>query len=293
MENVESLIGKKLSILKNFNSERDKNFLVRAEDGELLVVKLFGPHTEDAELQVDTLRRIEGQVSLVPRVVAFGYPILVCTFIEGSVLSDVMSRREWMIGEAVGRLARTLANIPCQSRSKPLEWNFSKFNIAIRDLPNEFRKIADRIGPEIRKVLSDDARDSWSLCHYDLNDDNIIVQPNGEVGIIDFGDVDSGPGMVDPAICLCYLLINGLGNQEKTVIREFLDGYESVVGRLSPEEVHACAVLVVARSLMSLSIQTRNSSLNPLNYSYLSVSIRGNTEFLRGMNLDEFFKLFL
>jgi Ser/Thr protein kinase RdoA (MazF antagonist) len=215
--------------------------------------------------------------------------LLVAKYIEGTLLSKAKRLKDRFllhsIGRNVGLLVQSLKKFNITDSSKTvrrqvLEWNFSNFYQATQSLLDPSQAaLVKAVGTDLERILS---LDVWQLCHYDLNDDNIIITDSDYIGIIDFGDVDMGPKITDISICLCYIVFNCEGNEDiiESSIREVLTGYMSVQP-LSKDELSSIPTLVVARALMSLAIQLKNIALHPDNRDYLSCSVESSKKFLR------------
>jgi len=118
-----------------------------------------------------------------------------------------------------------------------------------------------------------------------LNDDNLILLENGgDIGIIDFGDIDVGPRIGDFAILCTYLICHSRTitlDKVMDIISVTYRGYRcGVLEDISDAEITAIPILIICRSLMSTCIQTRNSKLHPENADYLQCSLRGNLNLL-------------
>ena len=285
-------------------SEKDTNVLVKLQDGQKLVVKVFNPNTpiEDIEL-LEKAMKLASRSVLVPEIRQYlaHSRILVTQYIEGTLLSKAGrftdSALLFSIGRTVGLLSRSLEKFAMidsmQSvRRQPLEWNFSNFRQATRPLLGSHAELVSSVQRELDRVLSQTA---WQLCHYDLNDDNILITDSDEICIIDFGDVDIGPNITDISICLCYIVFGCIGDVDtvRKSIREVLTGFMSVQP-LTQQERSFIPTIIVARALMSMAIQLKNIALHPDNREYLSCSLGSNQTFLRyySHNKDVFHSFF-
>ena len=297
-ELVQKIVGQQVSLIRELNSEKDRNFLFETSDKRLVVVKVFNPRSsrEQVELMVDVMQASEKSVN-VPKIIAWNdTPCLymMSRFVEGETLSrsscfedeEALIKLCSRIGVTVGRLSKSLESLEKKSRENPLIWNLKNFDSVVAD--SQYPELANRISGKLIPNL----RLNEQLCHYDLNDDNIIV--GEEIGIIDFGDVDVAPRITDIAICLCYILINLFQRERspglpfiKRVVQSVLGNYRCVVDDTTEAELDLCATIVIARALMSLSIQSKNRAENPENAEYLSVSDKGCHNMLLFLSSDD------
>ena len=286
-------LGYEWDVVTTLDSEKDVNFLLTCLNGEKIVVKIFQDST-DIDLMMHAMSLAFSSGLRCPRIITKESNCVALSYIEGITLSryGVKELLSEEIGAAVGRL--TLALSKCvESRRSRLNWNFINFDSVTAD--SEFPAIRSLVSQRLEKLMAQ--RPSCQLCHYDLNDDNILLLPSGGIGFIDFGDVDTGPRVIDLALCICYILLNQADpSSYGIVINRVLSGYRSVIN-LSELELELCGTLVIARSLMSLSIQTSRIRTNANNSDYLGVSVTGNVKFLQylsiGSNLEYFFSIFL
>jgi Ser/Thr protein kinase RdoA (MazF antagonist) len=297
-------------VVRKLDSEKDRNFLFNNELGEKFVLKIFNSATtrEDVELMVAAMG-VAGKALTVPRVILWGpHPMLfmVTKWVEGSTLSSLFSlnrsHHESLsvlrdIGREVGKMSVALSLLPAVPRKQRLIWNFENFRSVTVD--SDFPELVKLVGPKLHELSNVNRQ----MCHYDMNDDNIVVSSEG-MGIIDFGDVDVAPRITDLSLSICYVLINLFKEVESVdigVLRRVVDsmvtGYREVVTDVSDHELKLCGYLVIARALMSLCIQAKSRAGNPDNATYLSVSDQGSRRMLSFVNLEsknisEFLNLF-
>ncbi len=288
------------SFVRTLDSEKDTNYLFTNSKGKFIVVKVFTSKTCDYD--VDLMVRVQKSVStcvVVPRIIydgklEDGTKFIVSEYLEGRMLSNLSGPETldyFSLGREVGKLTESLSSFPLTPRKEPLVWNLKNFETVARGTIS-FMKIFEFVTDRLKSIKTTD-----QICHYDLNDDNVLISPHGEIGFLDFGDVDVGPRVTDLAICICYCVINLEADLlvYGSTIKLLLNGFGSV-SPLSLDERRLVSAIVIGRSLMSLCIQTANRDRFPENSQYLSVSIEGNERFLNliafGNNLCEFDRFF-
>jgi Ser/Thr protein kinase RdoA (MazF antagonist) len=250
----------------------------------------------------------------IPHIFNHVYMTTVTEFIPGQVLNRSIAvvpseliRITERVGCVIRKMTKKFGMTKLRGRKKRLIWNFANFDSVVIELgaclESDLRKDFAALVPATSTALNEAFRDTsqFQLCHYDCNDDNIIVTDNDEIGIIDFGDVDLGPRVVDVSLACCYILINVFSTSEevdpfyvKSVVESAMNGFTLTVP-ITDKERALIPVLIVARCIMSICIQSSQRCANPDNSEYLSVSFKGSRALLRFVNsvsLDKFISLF-
>jgi hydroxylysine kinase len=212
-------------------SERDRNFRLTTADGTDYVVKATCL-AEDAlvtDFQIAALVYLESRgANGVPRIVrtsegrdrgviqsedGFEISLRVVTWQKGKLLRDVEVNPEiaGRFGKRLAELDAALEDFSHDGEAQTLIWDSQR--------AGELRGLLDHINDKavrenVEEVLDDfDCRVKPVLAnlphqviHNDANDENILLDANGDVsGIIDFGDMLKAPRVIDVATAASYL----------------------------------------------------------------------------------------
>ena len=259
-------------------SERDQNLRVASRDGEF-VFKIANAAEDPAVtgFQIDALRHIEGAgqgAPPVPRVVltASGHDRVVLrkdgrphvarlvTWLPGRLLEDVPLGnglcRE--LGAGLARLGRALAGFDRQPPAPSHQWDMKQspaLRRVLERLPDGgLRELVGRcIDDYEREALPAFARLRSQVIHQDFHRSNVLVstdEPPRLAGVIDFGDMQRSPLVVDVAVAVAYLR-----DRERPLARilEFVAGYHAVTP-LTADEIEILPVLVRMRLATTLAV---------------------------------------
>jgi 4-aminobutyrate aminotransferase-like enzyme/Ser/Thr protein kinase RdoA (MazF antagonist) len=223
--------------LKLLAGERDRNYYVRAADGEF-VLKVA--NEEDArsllDLQNAALAHIAaaGVTVPVPRVVpAPGGDTIVEVAAHGGSLARLLT---WVpgrlmaharphtadllrhLGESLGEIDTALSSFRGAAARRDLKWDLAAAEwiadhvgaIDDRGRRQLVQRLTDRYVAEVKPALHALRR---SVVHGDVNDFNVLVkyEPEGRAricGILDFGDIVESHPICDLAIALAYAMMN-------------------------------------------------------------------------------------
>lgn len=258
-------------------SERDRNFLLRTEDGRKLVLKVSHSAEDPAVVAMETaaMRHIElvDPGLAVPRVCrttseadsaeirgADGRTHLVrlITVVAGTPADQVTlpGRFAGAFGATSARLGVALRGFSHPAATRAIDWDLRQVDdlyAATRALPG-------------------------GVMHGDLTPANVLVDETGSVtGVIDFGDLHHTARAADLAVSLCALL--RVAEEPWEAAREFLDAYQRVTP-LEPDEVQVLGDLVLARATLGLRMGARLAELHPENRDYVTVNDAGNRRVL-------------
>ncbi|KAB5559021.1 hypothetical protein PHYPO_G00024050 [Pangasianodon hypophthalmus] len=145
--------------------------------------------------------------------------------------------------------------------------------LIVREVIDQYRNQVVPKLPSFRK----------SINHGDLNDHNILVEPEGPSwyrisGILDFGDMSSGYFVFELAIMIMYMMIESANPLE--VGGPVIAGFESVVP-LNTDERNALYTLVLSRFCQSL-VYARSAVLQqPENEEYLMITAKTGNRLLQ------------
>lgn len=215
-------------------SERDQNFRLAAPDGRRFVLKIANVDEDPAftDFQIAALRHIEGQGEIgidVPRIVLTtagedrlsidgpqgSHLLRLVTFVNGAPMEGgrVTESLSQSLGTAVARLGRALAGFRHPGSGQVLLWDM-RHALALRELLPQVPDAGQRA--QAAACLDDfeahalPAFDSLraQVIHHDMNPANVLTDPaNPEriSGVIDFGDMQHSPLVVDVAVAASYL----------------------------------------------------------------------------------------
>ena len=96
---------------------------------------------------------------------------------------------------------------------------------------------------------------TWGLIHADLRPSNIIRADNGDLTVIDFDDAGYSWYLYDYASSLSFVEHKPYAPQ---LAKAWLDGYVSVAGPMSSEELHVMSALSMIRRLQMLGWTTNH-----------------------------------
>jgi len=209
-------------------SERDQNFMLRADDGGHFVAKVTSGLEEAAatDFQVEALLHLEVKGGLyVPRAVrtkageTFGeisgdngsYRLRVVTWVDGEPLESqgLNERSVCNFGAALARLDKAFAGYTHPGENPALLWDLQRV-LELRELidyisDSSARKsvtqAADDFENRVLPVLGDLR---YQVIHSDANPGNILLADD-RIGFIDFGDIVKAPLVFDVAIAMSYL----------------------------------------------------------------------------------------
>ncbi len=235
-------------------SERDQNFRLKAVDRSTWVLKIANAGEDPAvtDFQIRALQHIAARKSAVnvpsvlptltgedrlflerddaahiARVVSYldGEPL------EEGTLSAPLARD---VGRTLANLGHALRDFRHPGAAQPLLWDM-KQALALRELLPRVheaglrRTLEDCLDDFAQNALPKFADLRSQVIHNDLNPANILVsagQPDRVAGVIDFGDMQQSPLVVDVAVAASYWR-NASGDPLE-LIAELVAGYHSI-----------------------------------------------------------------
>jgi Ser/Thr protein kinase RdoA (MazF antagonist) len=272
-------------------SERDLNFLLTSRDGEKFVLKIANAREERVTLEAQNamLRHLEERVEFCPRVVpalsgeeieVVGDRLVrVLTYLPGKPLGTVEDRSEALsydLGKKLGHFSRALVGFDHPGAHRAFHWDLA-----------EGENVLQRYGAQIKQgllrelVCAYSASGSFrasglgaklrrSVIHGDANDYNVLVNGEGVVGLIDFGDVVSSYTVGDLAIAVAYVILGK--DDPRKAAAPVIEGYREEF-ELNKDELDALWPLVQLRLCMSVCIAAHQQAAQPDN-EYLGISQR-------------------
>ncbi len=284
------LFGVSASAARALPSERDQNFHLRTDRGEL-VLKVAGPSESDAvlDLQDRALAWIAGRdPSLpVPRLVAKSADgrTRLLTYLPGTILAEAAPRDPALLsraGNLLGRLDVALAGFAHPAAAgRDLAWNPERAGDVIgrhagaiadparRELVGHFTRLFES---SVRPRLPALPR---SVIHNDANDYNLLVgaptAAPGErpiTGILDFGDMVEAWTVCELSVAVAYAIF---GQADPLAAAKRVVGGYHAARPLSEAELEAVWPLAALRLCTSVCLSAHRRTAEPDN-AYLLVS---------------------
>ena len=201
---------------RELGSQQDRNFLIESAGGSL-VLKFANDTTAPAELEAQNaalaalaaaglrvpvampstsgaaIERVKvGESELLTRALVF---------VDGTPLIETPAfgeREAEQLGDTAGRIASSLAGFGHAGAQRSTQWDLRVATEVVTSLidqvPEQWRR--DRLlaaTAEASARLSEVAdRLPVQTIHADVTDDNVVIDADGAIGVIDFGDLQSG-----------------------------------------------------------------------------------------------------
>jgi len=180
---------------------KDKKYYIETDNKRQLLLRIADvSEYERKKYEYDILKQVAELDIPMPRPVDFGfcddnknvYQLL--TWVDGedvqSVLPTITKTEQYNIGLKSGELLRKIHSIPAPGGIE--DWNI-KFNRMVNEQINEYHsrtELHSELGEIIIEYFNQNCdmlgTRPQSFIHGDYNPGNIIIMPNGEVGVIDF-----------------------------------------------------------------------------------------------------------
>lgn len=281
------------------SSERDQNFLVRAREGPIAVLKIANPSEPETVLDLQN-RAIEhlarhAPTLAVPRIIPARsgaaltttvgpdgrtYLVRALGYVPGRCLAEVTPHsRELLrgLGARLGEMDRALATFTHPAMHRDLQWDLKHTGRLAEHVslvePERRRLIQDVIARFPTEIAPQLARLRTSVIHNDWNDHNILVATGPGldprvVGAIDFGDLLYSQTICDLAIAIAYAVLDK--PDPIAAATEVVRGYHET-NPLEESEVELLPDLIRCRLATSVVMAARQRAAAPDN-SYLGVS---------------------
>ncbi|HXQ74237.1 MAG TPA: phosphotransferase [Pyrinomonadaceae bacterium] len=264
-------------------SERDRNFLLTARDGEKFVLKIANVNEkrEALEAQNAVIQHLAQRVSFCPRVVPAlsgemievvdDHLVRVLTYLPGKPLATVEFQSPELLydlGRKLGQLSRALVGFDHPGAHRVFHWDLMRGPEIIKKYGPEIK--AEWLRKLVLSFCESVAELRRSVVHGDANDYNVLVNGNEVVGLIDFGDIVHSYTVGDLAIAVAYVV---LGKSDPyAAAAPVIEGYREEF-RLNKDELDALWALVRLRLCMSVCIAAHQQAQQPEN-EYLGISQR-------------------
>ncbi len=291
-------------------SERDQNFLISADDGRRIVLKIANAaeRREMLEAQQAAMLHAARAVRTVPAILApttrgalvevdgrdgKRHFVWAIEALPGKLMRNVSRRSPQLyedVGRQLGALDQALASFDHPGIHRDFYWDLATGRALVardRDLVEDptTRAAIDALMAQfdlnVAPQLSELPR---AAIHSDGHDLNLLVDDGGEIeecgqrvtGIVDFGDMVHGYRIGELAIAIAYAILDT--GDPLTIASHLVRGYSEHVS-LEPVEISALFGLVALRLSMSACIAAAQQRAQPDN-DYLGVSQQGNRKTL-------------
>lgn len=260
-------------------SERDRNFHLRSTDGRKFVLKVANSAEDPrvTDFQVQALRHIEaGRIEIAtPRVVptldgrlsfelrseAGSHVTRLVTWLPGILLAGqpltaALCRN---LGIYAAKLGRALRGFDHPGSNPSLIWNMHEAarvreltpcvaDAVLRARVNEcLERFEAKLLPRFGSLRT-------QVVHNDLNPENVLLDPDDVArvaGVIDFGDMNRSPLIVDVAVAASYM--REFQGNPLTRIASLIAGYHSVTP-LDREEIDLVFDLIRVRLATTVAV---------------------------------------
>jgi len=281
---------------KQLTGERDLNFLINDDQGQMRVLKIANAGEQKAilEFQIAAVQHLSRTdcAPQVPHVIPAltgetlsraedhsGRPhcVYMLSYIDGAPLANLHPWRNeddvaGEIGLFLGRLDAALSDFSHAEQKRRLLWDLS--------LAAELREKLSFVEDETMATLATEALDRFEtqalpaldalprqVIHNDLNPHNLITrraEPFELAGVIDFGDMLEAPRINDVAVAASYHVRDG----SDAAAARLVAGYHRATP-LSETEIDLVPVLIGARSVLTVAISSWRAGLYPQNRDYI------------------------
>jgi Ser/Thr protein kinase RdoA (MazF antagonist) len=279
-------------------SERDQNFRLQSRDGRRYVLKIANAAEPPSvtDFQIGALMHIEkrsdGVASPVrtPQVLPTleGRPrirvpldgehhvVRVVSYLAGTPMADVNVTAPLAknLGAYLARLGRALSDFEYEGADPDLLWDMKKA-LQLRSLlthiaePTLREQVGECLDEFERNALPQFEVLRSQVIHNDFNPDNVLIDPQDltrPAGVIDFGDMQKSPLIVDVAVATSYLRL-AQGDPLQHILA-FVGGYNAVTP-LQDSEVEILFSLILTRLCATISILSWRASLRGAEDPYL------------------------
>jgi Ser/Thr protein kinase RdoA (MazF antagonist) len=281
---------KRINTARRLPGERDQNFLLADDFGQLVVLKIANASESRVflEAQNAVLDYLSDRVPfcqlVIGRIEEFqGHFVRLLTYLPGVPLGEIKPHTPGLLqdlGQTLGQLSRALADFDHPAVHRDFHWDLANGNRVV----NEYASLIE--DADLRKLVlkcrfEPETELRRSVIHGDANDYNVLVDPETLTvsGLIDFGDMIYSYTVGDLAIALAYVVL-GEGDPSDVIA-----GYTSEFGLLE-EEREALWPLVRLRLAMSVCIAAHQIRQQPEN-EYLRISQKAIEKTLPRICADE------
>lgn len=262
---------KNAGIFKHISSFRpidkgidSKNYLISA-DNKRYVLKIYSSENiEEVKYELEILYKLnlDNKYKKYFPAVKEGIfyigknPSIILEYVQGRTLStkDINLSTIRRVAKIQAQMHRFMGDyVPTHKKFRFLIFDFTFVNF----FKNKGNKIYNNIlkneifflRQESRRLKKFNLRKT--VIHEDLNKDNIIINKNGEIKFIDFGDSHRAEIISDVATAIKELIINNKGFNS-TLIKKYLDSYQEVF-RINEDEINSLPFLFRRRAVFMIN----------------------------------------
>lgn len=181
------------------------------------------------------------------------------TYVEGTPLMDVPRfgvAEARLLGQTAGRLVAALARFAHEGTVRTTQWDLRAAPDVVRGLlhhvPASLRaEVANATLEATARVAAVSSGLPLQVIHGDVTDDNLVLDDDGNVGVIDLGDLMVSWRVAELAVAITGVLANGCDDPLTSLaaVRAFTEHVPlepAEVAALWPMVVLRCAVLVTS-----------------------------------------------
>lgn len=228
------------------------------------------------------------------------YLVRLLTYLPGKPIAEIPISPQLLydIGKLAAKLDKTLEEFQHPKLSslhrEHFIWNLKNVPLLEKYVHTLGQNRNREIVEQVIQLFRDEVETKLScfrecINHGDLNDHNILVEPNkfaaGDAayqvsGILDFDDMSYGYYVFEVAITIMYMMI-----ESKNPIQvggHVLAGFESIIP-LTPVERGALYLLVCSRFCQSLVMAAYSCQLHPENKEYIMITAKTGWKHLQQM----------
>ena len=288
--------------VKELTSERDQNFLIECETGELFVLKIAATAEllETLEFQNAVMAHLGQRVTsgFIPQIrktnsgeeiaIVDGHNgsthfVRLLSYYPSALLAEVKTHPPELLhglGCFLGEIDKALEGFTHMAAQRDLKWDLQKA-LWIKDYTHHIenpdrRAIVENCIREFEtRVMTHAAGLRRSVIHNDANDYNVLVTDDGSgqmviAGIIDFGDMLHTYTASEVAVAAAYAMLDK--DDPLAAAAAIVAGYHQVFP-LSEPELEVMYSLICMRLAVSVTNSALQQKLHPDN-KYLLVSER-------------------
>lgn len=253
--------------------EFDDNFRLLNSTGGDYVLKIMRPGCDRAFIDVQCavlgrLRHLAVPRVLGPIAETNGRLAWLLTWLPGRVLAHAKLHTVEMlaaVGRLLGNIDSALSGFAHPAAHRDLKWDLARA-AWIRDylgyIPGDARRaMVERILARYETGVAPALPAlRHSVIHGDANDHNIVVGPDGAIGMIDFGDLHHTVTVAEPAIAAAYAALGKADPLE--AIAQLVRGYHETHPLTEPE-IELLWALIETRLAVSVTNSAYLKTLNP------------------------------
>ena len=265
--------------LRPLEGERDLNFQVIHDSKPFAVLKVVHPDEPESALTMQSAmldhlqqhapsltcphlhRTTAGAATLEDN----GLRFRLVSWCEGTPLAERGRDPQTLraVGRLIGEVTNALQSFGHPGAHRDLVWDIRRSGESanrLAHIPPERRSVIARAIARFEAVQGPASRVRHAVVHGDLNDWNLLVTPDGSLGIIDVGDASHGPAIADLAIGATYAV---MGTEAPLLsLIEVVAGYASARS-IDDAELACLPGLIFGRLATSLTIAAERRTAAP------------------------------